>query len=305
MNWLSIAFIYPIGLALVNHIDKYMVDKLFKDRANGTLAIISGLIGLPTFTLIWLFMRPQISLAPLEILILVITGIIYVLSLLPYFSALELDETSVVTPLGQLVPLFGLALGYIVLHEIPTQIQLLGGTLILVGTIILSLEITSLKEFKLKREVFLYMSLFAFMFAINALLFKIVALEGGFWASMFWTYVGVFAAAILLYLSNKEYRTHFNKTIRENSTQVFALNAFNEFLAVVAQGALHLASLLAPLGVVFFFTEGTQPAFVLLFGILITVFLPHISQENLNRKFLTQKVAAIGIMLMGTYLLSN
>ena len=62
------------------------------------------------------------------------------------------------------------------------------------------------------------------------------------------------------------------------------------------------AYLLAPIALVLL-TESFQPIFVLALGILLTIFFPKISVEKIEAKHLWQKIIAILITGIGTFLL--
>ncbi|HUB86082.1 MAG TPA: hypothetical protein VL971_10340, partial [Rhizomicrobium sp.] len=50
MSWIALAFCGPVLWAISTHIDKYLVEKFFKDTGVGALLIFTsllGLIGLP------------------------------------------------------------------------------------------------------------------------------------------------------------------------------------------------------------------------------------------------------------------
>jgi len=49
---------------------------------------------------------------------------------------------------------------------------------------------------------------------------------------------------------------------------------------------------------------GFQPVFVFIYGVLLTLFFPSFGQESLARRHLIQKIAGIGIIVLGTVLLS-
>jgi hypothetical protein len=63
-------------------------------------------------------------------------------------------------------------------------------------------------------------------------------------------------------------------------------------------------SLLAPLGLVSI-VNGFQPFFILLVGIIITLFLPWLGKENISKQSLVQKALFIGVMVIGAIILSQ
>lgn len=66
---------------------------------------------------------------------------------------------------------------------------------------------------------------------------------------------------------------------------------------------MNFATLLAPLALVWV-VNGFQPFFVLLYGVIITLFFPKFGTESLLKKHLVQKVVAILIMFVGVLLLN-
>ncbi|MBU4142239.1 hypothetical protein KKE99_05225, partial [Patescibacteria group bacterium] len=88
-----------------------------------------------------------------------------------------------------------------------------------------------------------------------------------------------------------------------NKRAVLGWNTTNEVLNIIAKIIMNFATLLAPLALVWV-VNGFQPFFVLFFGIIITLFFPRFSKENLLKKHLAQKVIAILIIFIGVYLLN-
>ena len=79
---------------------------------------------------------------------------------------------------------------------------------------------------------------------------------------------------------------------------------FNEGVNILSILLFRFVTLLASITVVWTITYGFQPMFVFLFGIIITVFFPSIGSESLLRRDVIQKVSAIAIMLLGTYVMN-
>ncbi|MDP1743381.1 MAG: EamA family transporter, partial [Candidatus Amesbacteria bacterium] len=233
-----------------------------------------------------------------------LNGFFYVLAVLPYFYALQRDEASIAVPLFQMVPVFSLVLGYFILGETLTSMQLLGGTLIISGAIFMSLDLTVHKKIKLKKEVFLLMALSSFLFAINFLFFKYFAINARFWVTSFWEYVGFAIFASLLLVFVKSYRNEFFKILKTNKISVLTINGINEVVNIIAKASFNFASLLAPVTLIWI-VNGLQPLFVFIFGVFLTLIAPKISQENISRKILVQKMLAIVIMFIGAYLINK
>lgn len=176
--------------------------------------------------------------------------------------------------------------------------------MIVTGAIGISLELSEGSKIKFKKDVFWLMMLSSLIFASNFLLFKYFALQEDFWTTSFWEYIGFAIFAVLLITFVKSYRNEFITIMRSNKATVLSLNGVNEFLNIFAKLSFNWASLLTPITVTWI-VNGFQPFFVFIYGVILTVFLPHISKENIARSRLAQKIISILIMFIGIYFLNR
>lgn len=303
MTWLSIAIIAPFLYALTNFIDKILLEKYFRQSGIGTIILFSSLLSF--FTLpFFLWMDPAVlQVGGRNIFILCIVGILDILILWCYLKALQDEEASVVIVFYQLVPVFGYGLGYFILGETLTVIQIIAMTIIILGTTIVSLEIDSENRFKLRKKTILPMLAACFFWASESVIFKVAALEENVWRSLFWEHVMMVLVGMGIFIFARSYRTHFIEAVKNNSKPVLLLNAFNEFLYMSGNLVLAFSVMLAPVALVLLINS-FQTIFVLIIGITLTIFFPKITVEKIQAKHIWQKVIAILITGIGTYLLS-
>ncbi len=302
MDWFLIALIPPALWSATNHLDKYLISKFFKGGGVGALMVFSSLIGLLLLPFIALW-HPEVLVFSTQNILIAINGFLYILAVLPYFYALQKDEASICVPLFQLIPVFSFVLAYFVLGETLNNNQLLGGLLIVLGAIGISLDLSERKKVKFKNEVFWLMMLSSLIFALNFLFFKYFAIKSSFWFTSFWEYVGFAVFAFLLMVFVKSYREQFIDVLRHNRVTVLSLNGANEIVNIMAKVAFNFASLLAPITVIWI-VNGFQPFFVFAYGVILTLLFPKIVKENISGKSLIQKILAILIMFVGTYFLN-
>lgn len=300
MNWFLIALIGPALWALVNHIDKYIISNYFTGRGVGSLVLFTSLSGLIISLFILIFNFNQIFIGSISALVIAVNGAILVAAFIPYLYALENEEASWASSLYQLIPIFGYLLGLIFLNERLTIPQLLASLLVIAGAVIISLDFS--QGIKLKSKPFWFMVLSSFMFAVNSLIFKMVALNESFWGTAFWEYIGGGIFGLLLFLLVPLYRTQFIATVQRGKKAVLGINLVSELLNIAAKLAVNFASLLAPLALVWV-VNGFQPLIVFLYGVILTLFLPTFGKEDISRKTVIQKLSAMVIMFVGIYLL--
>ena len=240
MSWFFLTLIGPFLYALTNHIDKILLEKYFKESGVGTLMLFSSLLSALALPFLFLADPMALSVGSISILVLAVVGILNILVLWFYLLALRDEEASVVIVFYQLVPVFGLGLGYFILGETLTQMQLIAMAIIILGTTIISFEIDVENNFKLRRQPIVHMLAASFCWALGSVIFKAVALEENVWRSLFWEYLMLTLVGIGIFIFARSYRTHFLSAIRNNSKAVISLNFANEVLYML--GNLYVSS---------------------------------------------------------------
>jgi drug/metabolite transporter (DMT)-like permease len=222
------------------------------------------------------------------------------MAIFPYIFALMRDETSRVVPLFQVQPIFSYLLALVFLSEHLNTSQVAAGIIIMAGAALINLDLDN--RFKLKKAVFGLMMLSTALFATEGFLFKFVAVDVGFWSAAFYQYLGTAFAGLALAIINKSYRTDFIEIMKSKGKKVLPISLLSESLNVLARVLFNYASLLAPLALVTL-VNGFQPFFVIIIGVLLTLFWPRMGEESLLRKHLLQKALSVVIIFAGTYLL--
>lgn len=173
---------------------------------------------------------------------------------------------------------------------------------IIFGTSIISFEIDHNNRFRLRRATVGYMMGAVTCWALQSVIFKKVALKENVWRSLFWEHVMMVAIGLLIFFFVRAYRIHFLNTFRMNSIKVLSLNALGEGTYIVGNIVVAFAFMMAPVALVLL-AESFQPIFVFAIGVFLTVFFPNLSRENIHPKSIAQKLAAIIITGIGTYIL--
>ncbi len=302
MTWFLLALVGPFMYALTNHIDKILLEKYFKTQGVGTLILFSSILSLIALPFLFAFDQNVFNLNIASILALITVGIMNVMVLWLYLKALSDEEASVTVVFYQLVPVFGLILGFIILNETLSTLEIIAMTVIILGTTIISFEIDAENKFKLRKKTVGLMLTAAFLWALESVIFKAVALQETVVLSLFWEHLTLGIVGILILIFVKSYRKHFINALKNNSKGIIGLNVANESLYMIGNISFSFAYLLAPIALVLL-TESFQPIFVFSIGIFLTLFFPKLTVEKIEAKHIWQKVMAIIITGVGTYLL--
>jgi drug/metabolite transporter (DMT)-like permease len=302
MTWFLLALVGPFMYALTNHIDKILLEKYFKTQGVGTLILFSSLLSLIALPFLLLVDNTIFNITTFNLIALIVVGVMNVGVLWLYLLALSDEEASITVVFYQLVPVFGLILGYFILNETITNIQLIAMAIVILGTSIISFEIDNENKFRLRKKTIVLMLSAAFLWASESVIFKMVALEENVARSLFWEHLTLGVVGIFILIFIKSYREHFVHALKTNSKAIIGLNIGNESLYMIGNISFSFAYMLAPVALVLL-TESFQPIFVFSIGIFLTLFFPKISAEKIEAKHIWQKVMAIIITGVGTYLL--
>lgn len=301
MPWLFFAFSGPVLWAISVHLDKYLVERFFKDSDVAVLLVFTAFIGVLMLPFIWYFEPTVLRLDIKSIAIIGASGLLYMGGMLFYLRALQSEEASVVAPFFQASPLFGYVLAYLVLGETLSSTQMAGGALIIVGALIVSIRFGQRREFKL--QVAALMLTCGFVLAVVTLIFKIFAITVAFWTTTFWLFVGqaVFGAGMLLI---GRYRNEFAALLRRNTGALLSVNASNELINLGGGLGNRYALLFAPLSIVQAIGS-TTTLFVFAFGLVISLLYPRLGRENLSGRELAQKGIAAALVTAGVALVTH
>src|ERR1700689_827590 len=138
--WLLFAFAGPVLWAASTHIDKYLVDRYFRNSDTAVLMVFTALVGLLLLPFIWWFEPKVTALAWLPMAVMTGAGVLYMGAMLIYLRAIQAEEASVVAPFFQVSTLFTFLLAYLFLHETLSWQRIGGGALVGVGAMLLSLD---------------------------------------------------------------------------------------------------------------------------------------------------------------------
>lgn len=300
--WLLFAFSGPVLWAASTHIDKYLVDRYFRDAPTAVLMVFTSVIDLLALPVIWYFVPGVFALPPFSIAVMVASGALYLGAMLLYLQAIQSEEASVVVPLFQLSVLWSAALAYLLLGETLTPLQMAGGGLILVGAFVLSLD-PHFKFRGVKLRLVLVMLACTFVLALSTVVFKFFAVKEAYWSTTFWTYVGAGLFGLALLASPARLR-QFIDLFRRSPGAMLGVNGANELINLGGGLGVRYALLLAPVTLVQA-VSSTTTLFVFGFGIVLTRFLPSFGREDLSARNLLQKGAAALLVAAGIVLING
>ncbi len=296
MLWILFAIIANVLFAVSNLFDKFLIEKRVRDPL--ALTVFGGWIDLLVALIIVLIHGLSIT-GPLQVGVLLLSGVFVELALIPYFKALSLEDASRISPLFQSMPVFVLLLSSVFLRETLTHRQLLGFLLILSGSFIVSMRKTDAGIFKI-RKAFWWVLLASILWALPAVMFKFVVIKQTFWDALALEFFGVAIGATILFFL---YKTRVIAQIRDIGAGTWSILNINELIYIAGRVSnfyaitLGLVSLVAVLG-------GTIPLFVFLFGLVLSLWFPGIIKEDITRASIVTKISSIILVSCGLWFIT-
>jgi uncharacterized membrane protein len=302
MNWLAFALSGPILWAISTHLDKYLVERYFKQTDVAVLLVFTALLGVVLMPVIAYFDPTVLTRDLLSIALMTLSGVLYMGAIYFYLQALQHHEASVVAPFFQASPLFGYGLAYLALGETLTVAQLVGGALIVGGVLFVSVGFGPRHE-RFRWSLAAPMLACGFVLSLSTLIFKAFAVKNEFWATAFWMFGGE-ALVGVAFLCVTSYRTQFVSLFRSNAAALTAVGFSNELINLGGGLANRYALLFAPLSVVQAIGS-TTTLFVFAIGVILTILFPKLSRENLSARELVLKGFAAVLVAAGVALVSR
>lgn len=295
MPWLFFAIAAPALYGISNFIDKFLVEKRISDPL--VLNVLGGGSSF-IFGLIILIVRGFPLLGPFQMVLIIISGALVEFALLPYYKALALDDTSRVVPLFQAIPIIVLVLSYVFLGESLSSLQFIGFFAILIGGFILSLEKLNLRVFELRKS-FWYMILADFIFAVAFIILKFVITPVNFWTSIAYELIAGEAVVIII-LSFRNYRSRVFEQLRKLNISSWLVASSSELVYLLGRISWFYAFALASASLVSVML-GFQPFFVLLLGLILSLWFPKIIEEDITKPTILVKLASIVLIFAGVW----
>jgi len=293
-DWFFYALLFPALFAIINLTDDYLLRGVYRSPYFG--AIISGYFGM--LPLLALFFFPMQSTS-LEIILLgIMAGLLTVLYYLCYFKGLDSEFPSVVVALMfNTAPIIVIILSYFVLEEKLTTVNFIGVVLILSASLYLSITEINIKKLRFTPGI-IPILIGAFIYAIIAIISKVVYTEVGFMSGYMYFSIGMGLGAVGLTFFTSHGRKFF-PDFRTKFRKWIGIFIIVELIGLAAELTNNMAISTGPVGLVKVI-EGIQPLYVLLFAVILYPFFPKLGREAIEgNKY--KKIFCMIVMLVGLY----
>lgn len=223
-------------------------------------------------------------------------GIFFSLGITIYYKAVEYDEISRIIMLNQLTPIFALGMSFLLLGDVLTKNHLIGFLLwILAGFIV---AYNPGKKFGLSKAVY-FMAASTFLIAAALVASKHIFSVTSFWSGFLWLRLTSFSALMVLLIPSV--RSSFAETFKALGNNAKKLLLFKMIIDFSAFILLGYAVTQGPISLIAALSNAVWPIFVFILALITSIYLPKILKEEVSKKAIMTKLAAIILIIIGIY----
>jgi uncharacterized membrane protein len=237
-------------------------------------------------------------------LLIILSGILHGFAGVPYFRALELDESTNIGIFNQLAPVFYLILGWFFLDQSFSPMQLIAFAVILAAPLLIVLTARK-KSRKVKLQAIFYALLYVVIAVIGNILFVKVSPENAqFPTSIGLVLIGKSIADFIVAYGSPKYRKRFFAVYKSSHRKVLIPLIINAVVGGVQQFTYRAALITAPaVAVASAASDSAEPIVIFFLGLLLTLIWPRFGREKLNKKTVLVHLVATMLVVIGVILL--
>lgn len=291
MTWLIFTLVAMLLWAVVNIIDKHVVDAELRDEVSVT-RIAGGMMGV-MFIVVSLLVEPNLVTRAFSWSAF-LAGVVYSAAIWFYYYVMRREEVSRFVPAIGLEPIFASAVAFFLFNERYGFWNYFGMFLAICGVVLISYKKETPKV--KSKHLFVFIVVAVMLFVARNILVKLAGVQGfDFWTTMFWLGVGSLSLPFIFSLMpHPRLRSRGWQGVKHLALSIFLSNiGFFLFAKAITMGSVSLASAIL----------ATKPLLVFIIVLFLSKFTPKIICEPISRRVLGQKLLAIIIIVVGGILI--
>ena len=305
MSWLAILAIAVISDALRIFIDNYASDYYFKEKGAVSQKIVSGIVT-PILGIIILIVTGFnfTEIPPVALTLLLMSGVLGSLAGIPYYKALEIDDSTNIGIFFQFSPILYLIIGWIIGDEQFSIIQLLACFIILAAPLLV--VITAKKR---SRKVRIKAALLAFISIIFYVASGETFIQGNVDGINIFSEIGLVLITkglsdLLIIGSRRKLRHRLAKVVKSSRRKVLFPINISIVMRVIQEFSYRIGLIIAPsVAIASAASDAVEPAVIFFMGLLLTILWPKFGREKLQKKtvlvhFIATVLVVIGIVIL-------
>ena len=307
MNWLILVLITVLFDSSRIFIDNYISDYYFKGHDAVSQKLFYGY----AFTILAIILAIITGVDfsdPIPLLLFTGAGILSSIAGIPYYRALELDDSTNLGIFIQLAPVLYLVLGWLFLGETLSFIQLISFIVILSAPILI-IATTRRRSRKTKIKAVLYAFLYVFIAVIGNLIFvkeNSVAENLNFFTEMAFLFLGKGLGNLLIIYTRPKWRRRFINIFKSSRKKVLRPLLCSGIFGVTKDFTYRAALTLAPsVALASATSDSATPIVIFFMGIVLTLIWPNFGREKLGKKSVIVHLIATVLVVVGIILMQS
>ena len=305
MNWLVVLAIAVVSDALRIFIDNYVSDVYFKEKGAVSQKIVSGIVT-PILGIIILIVTGFnfTEIPPVALALLLMSGVLSSVAGIPYYKALEIDDSTNIGIFFQFSPILYLIIGWIIGDEQFSIIQLLACFIILAAPLLV--VITAKKR---SRKVRIKAALLAFISIIFYVASGETFIQGNIDGINIFSEIGLVLITkglsdLLIIGSRRKLRRRLTKVVKSSRRKVLFPINISIVMRVIQEFSYRIGLIIAPsVAIASAASDAVEPAVIFFMGLLLTILWPKFGREKLQKKtvlvhFIATVLVVIGIVIL-------
>jgi drug/metabolite transporter (DMT)-like permease len=310
MLWIILVLIVAGVGSIGGFIDNYAADVVFKKNRAEVFTFVSF------FAFALLMIIAACFFGTLQIgfwhaALFVLAGALDVIGNLPYFAALKYEETTSITIIRQIGPIFALVLGVMFLNQTINFMQFVAFLFIL-GAAGVVLFAANKRRAKFEPRMLLLMLTAIFLWVVSDVVFVAdfahadgqgLLTPDGIWTALFWFSLGKGGLPLILGFALKSWRARLKRVWKDSRGKLILSGIGANTIRAATDGLWRFAVTIAPLALASVINSVTRLLFTFGLGLALTLVWPSFGRETITRKAVLYHLIGVVLAVVGVILL--
>ena len=305
MNWIAFVTIAVISDSSRIFIDNYVSDFYFKGNGAVSQKLFYAYTSIIFSVILAIVGDIDFSNFPITtFFVFLLSGILSSIASIPYYKALEIDNSTNLGIFIQLAPILYLILGWLFLGDSLSFTQFIAFFVILAAPLLIILT-THKRSRKIRLKAILYSFLYVLIAVIANLIFvKENTTDINFLTGISFILLGKGIGAFLIFLIRPKWRRRFHQVSKTTKRKVFRPLIVNAIIGLIKDIAYRGALITAPsIALASVATDSTEPIAIFFMGLVLTIIWPKFGREKLDKKTVLVHVIATALVVTGIILI--
>ena len=305
MSWLLLVIVATILDSSRIFVDNYTSDVYFKGRGAVSQKLFYGITFIVAAVVLAIIFGIDFSAAPLTtFLLLFVSGLLSGFAGIPYYKALEIDDSTNLGIFVQIAPVLYLLFGWFLLGETFNPLHIVA-SVIIVSAPLLILLATRKRSRKIKLKAIFYSFLYVLIAVIGNVIFvKENRPELSFISEMIFVFLGKGVSDIIIVATKPKWYRRFFSVLSSSHKKVLRPMLCNTAIGLLKDFAYRGGIAIAPsIALASAASDSVEPIFIFFMGIILTLIWPKFGREKLGRKNVLVHLSATVLVVIGIILL--